>query len=579
MARKKDEFVPDWFEDALPERSYRSIFKWGNPTKHKHPNKRLYRLMKEKFRLDDSYFTTKGEMGLEEVPEYIPSTLEQHHIDALTEVVGTHNAHTDSYNRLRVAYGKTMGDLLRLRKKIIEHVPDIVLWPENRDQLRAIINYCESNSIALYVYGGGSTVTRGVEAIRHGVTVDMRVYLNKVIAFNEQDMTITVEAGMDGPTLEHLLQNAPDKFNAKRRYTLGHFPQSFEYSVVGGWIVTRGAGQNSTYYGKIEDMVFDQDYVCPRTMDLKTKGFPRKATGPDIDQIMIGSEGSYGILYSATLKVHVFTPSTTRRFSYIFKDWEHAKQAVKDIMQNECGLPSVFRLSDPEETDIALTLYGVGGTFLDTLLEMAGFKRGKRCLLLGTAEGKSSYALLIARNIRSICLRNKAMWTSGYVAKAWEHGRFTDPYLREDLQDHNIVIDTLECATTWSQLEHVYDRVRTYCHNRPETIVMTHMSHFYPQGCNLYFIFIAKMEALEEYKEFQKGILDNIHLSGAAISHHHGIGKSFAPWLQANIGKESLDIFKHLKTFFDPNNILNPGGTLALDLEETEYRLTQDTRN
>jgi alkyldihydroxyacetonephosphate synthase len=134
------------------------------------------------------------------------------------------------------------------------------------------------------------------------------------------------------------------------------------------------------------------------------------------------------------------------------------------------------------------------------------------------------------------------------------------------------MIDTLECAVTWSQMKQVHEGVRAYCKSRPQTICMTHMSHCYPQGANLYFIFIAKMSEIDDYLEYQTGILDNIQKYGAAMSHHHGIGKMTAPWLEHQIGKNQYDVFRVLKNHFDPNMIMNPGGTLGFDLEEEQKR-------
>jgi alkyldihydroxyacetonephosphate synthase len=568
----KDEFIPDWFEGALPERSFRSILKWGDPAEYKHPNKRLYREMKRVFGLDDSWFRERRETGMEQVPEARPCRLDARHITALTAIVGADNAFTDVYHRLQVGYGKTMIDLMRLRKGIIENIPDIVLHPRGREDLRAIVDYCNANSIPVYIYGGGSSVTRGVEAMKGGVTLDMRVHLNTVISFDEKNHTITVEAGMSGPELERILRNAPETLKAARAFTCGHLPQSFEYSAVGGWVVTRGAGQNSTYYGKIEDMVIAQDYVCP-TCDIRTGDYPAAADGPDMDQLMMGAEGTFGILYSATLKLRHYEPRNTRRYSYIFRNWEDAKEAAREIMQGEFGFPSVFRLSDPEESDLALKLYGVEGTVIDTLMSARGFKKGERCLMLGTADGEAGFSRHVARMIHRTCRRHGAMSTTGFVQRAWEHGRFRDPYMREDLQDYGIMIDTLECSVNWTNLEEVHTGVRAFCHSRPGTICMTHMSHFYPQGCNLYFIFIAKMDSLEEYLAYQGGILDHIQKFGATMSHHHGIGKMTAPWLEGDIGPEAMAVLRTLKRHFDPKNIMNPGGTLALDLPDSQRRL------
>jgi alkyldihydroxyacetonephosphate synthase len=569
---KRDEFYPDWHEAEAPAGSFRSILKWGDPNEYKHPNRKLYALMKERFKLDDAWFKEKRHLGLGQVPDSEPCRLKPEHVEALSAMVGEGNAHADTYNRLRVGYGKTMADLMRLRYGIIENIPDLVLWPRNRGELRAIVDYCEAAAIPLYVYGGGSSVSRGVEAVKGGVTLDMRVHLKRVLAFDERNQTITVEAGMSGPELERLLRDAPNALQATRPYTAGHLPQSFEYSVVGGWTVTRGAGQNSTYYGKIEDIVLSQDYVCPRGVDIRTQEFPAAANGPDVDQIMMGSEGCFGVLYAVTLKLRKYLPANTRRFSFIFKDWESAKAACREIMQGEFGFPSVFRLSDPEESDVALKLYGVDGTPLDAFMRLCGYAKGERCLMLGTADGEAGFSAHVKRMVKRIARRNGGMYTTGLVERSWEHGRFRDPYMREDLQDYGIMIDTLECSVNWSNLEAVHTGVRAYCHSRPDTICMTHMSHFYPQGCNLYFIFIAKMDSLDEYLAYQRGVLDSIQEHGASMSHHHGIGKAFAPWLEGDVGADIMDLFKALKRHFDPRGILNPGGTLGLDLEDAQKR-------
>jgi alkyldihydroxyacetonephosphate synthase len=564
-------FEPEWFEGKLPERSFRSILKWGDPEAYKHPNARLFREMKRVFGLGDDWFAQRREMGLETVPEDIPPRLEKRQLEALAAIVGADNAFTDVYHRLQLAYGKTMIDLMRLRKGIVESLPDIVLRPRSRAELRAVVDYCSKNSIPVYVYGGGSSVTRGVEAVKGGVSLDMRAHLNKVLSFDEKNETITVEAGMSGPELERVLRNAPQTLKASRRFTCGHLPQSFEYSAVGGWTVTRGAGQNSTYYGKIEDIVIAQDYVCPN-FDLKTREAPAAACGPDMDQIMMGSEGTFGILYSVTLKLRKYRPENTRRYSFIFRNWEDAKEAAREVMQGEFGYPSVFRLSDPEESDLALKLYGIEGTPIDALMSARGFKRGERCLMLGTADGEAGFTRHLARMVSRIARRHGAMSTTGFVVKAWEKGRFLDPYMREDLQDYGIMTDTLECSVTWSNLEAVHKGVREFCHSRPDTICTTHMSHFYPQGCNLYFIFIAKMDDIGEYLEYQTGILDSIQKYGATMSHHHGIGKMTAPWLEGDIGSPAMGVLRALKRHFDPEGIMNPGGTIGLDLPDDKRR-------
>lgn len=569
-------FEPNWVRGEFPKDSYRSIFKWGEMTQIKPPRESLYRLILEKFGLDDAYFSQYREnLGFEKVAFDLPIHLTQEQLATLGGIVGRDFLRTDDYARLSVAYGKTMYDLLRLRNRIVENVPDAVLYPDTAEQIEQIVAYCALQRIPVYVYGGGSSVTRGVECMKGGISLDMRLRFNKVVSFNEIDQTITVEAGMSGPQLEQALNDAVKRFGAKRAYTCGHFPQSFEYSSVGGWVVTRGAGQNSTYYGCISDIVMAQRYATP-IGSIRTDAYPRKATGPDLNQIMMGSEGAFGVLTHVTLKFFRHMPETIRRFSFMFPNWQTAQAAAREIMQSEAGFPSVFRLSDPEETSIMLHLYGVMDTPLKHLFKLRGFVENEMCLFLGFTNGEDGFSKNCARNAKRIARKFGGMSLTGYVTRGWEKGRFNDPYLRDTIQDFGLVTDTMECTVNWSNMTQVHADVRAYCKSRPNTICMTHMSHVYPQGANLYFIFIIQESDPEAFKAYHAGILDAIQKSGASMSHHHGIGKMFGPWLEGYLGRNEYDVFRALKRHFDPDNIMNPGGTLGLDTPESEKRFLKN---
>ena len=566
-------FEPKWVLTPAPEKSYRSIFRWGDPEFFKYPKESLYNMMKEIFKMtDDDFKDYSDDIGFDtvELPNN-PSKIDQKHIDKMKEIVGDEFVTTADYERLDVAYGYTGYDLLRLRHKRIDCVPDVVVYPDTTEQVEKIVAYCTENNIPLYVYGGGSSVTRGVEPVKGGITLDMRKRFNKVISFNEVDQTITVQAGMSGPDLEEKLHNAEKLFGAKRPYTCGHFPQSFEFSSVGGWTVTRGAGQNSTYYGTITDIVLSQKYATPIGV-IKTSHYSREATGPNLNQIMMGSEGTFGVLTEVTLRVFRWMPENRKRFSYIFKDWETAMKACREMMQCECGFSSVFRLSDPEETSLMLRLYNVDETPLKALLNARGYKDMERCLFLGFTDGEKGFSVNVANKIKHIAHQYGGMSLTGYVTKSWEKGRFNDPYLRDTLMDFGIITDTLECTVNWSNMAQVHRDVRKVCHALPNTVVTTHMSHCYPQGANLYFIFLTKMQDEEEFKKYHTSILDAIQKSGAAISHHHGIGKMFAPWLEGYLGEKEYGAIRALKDYFDPNYNMNPGGTIGLDLKPEEKR-------
>ncbi len=564
---KKTGFTPPWYAEPTPEGSFRSLFKWADLAELKHPNNGLVEYLIEKFDLNQAHFAAPLNLSLEQVPDDQPCSLAPEHLEFLRQTCSPENLRTDTYERAAKSYGAGMLDALRLRRKMLENLPEAVVAPRTQEEIEAIVRYADEKRIPIYVFGGGSTVTRGFEATRQGsIALDMSKHMKRVVSFNETDQTIEVEAGIWGPELEAFLQNAPEQFGAKRAYTLGHFPQSFKASSVGGWIVTRGAGQNSTYYGKIEDMVISQEYVTPRGI-LRTCTHPRSATGPDFDEIMMGSEGSFGILTKATFRVCRWMPQNRRKFSYMFKNWQDAQDACREVMQAEIGFPSVFRISDPEETDVMMHQYHIADTPADMALKALGFQPMQKCLMLGFTDGELGFSINLDRKIRQIMGKYKAFdLRLAKVTETWERGRFTDPHLREDLMDYGILIDTLECGVTWSQMPRVHAEVRKVIKARPRTICMTHISHCYPQGGNLYFIIVAKMDTMREYLDLQYDILEAIARSGASVSHHHGVGKQSAPWLEDQIGAEQMELIRVLKKHFDPHNIMNPGGTLGLDM-------------
>ena len=562
MAKSRG-FIPDWTEQAPPAGSYRSIFKWGAPNGFKHPSDAWYRMMKEEFGMTDDDFKKRKFEGLEQVSLNRGIRIGQTDIQNFESIVGKENVATEDYSRLRYSRGKTVEEAAELRNGNIGEVTDIVLHPRSKNDVRKIISLCNDRKIPVHVYGGGSSVTLGLVPAQGGVTLVMGTHMNKLLSINETNQTALVQPGMLGPSYEEALNNAPARFGTKRAYTCGHFPQSFEYSSVGGWVITLGAGQASTYYGDAYDIVFSQEYVTP-VGTFKTLDFPATATGPKVNDIMKGSEGTFGILVEVTMKIFRYTPENRARFSFMFPTWKSAVDASREIMQSEFGKPAIFRISDPEETDRGLKLYGMP-SFLEPVFALCGFKPMQRCLCMGNVEGDRDYTRMVARKIKRIVRKHDAMYLTGYAARKWEKTRYTEPYMREDLGDYGILIDTLEAGVTWDNLHRLHEGVRTYIKSRPNTMCMTHASHFYPQGTNLYFIFIACMNDPEEYRKFQHGIIDNIQKHGGSLSHHHGVGRMIGPWMETPLGQEQMAVLRALKQHFDPHNIMNPGGVLGLD--------------
>jgi alkyldihydroxyacetonephosphate synthase len=478
---------------------------------------------------------------------------------------------SDPGARIAAGCGKSLVDLLRLRQGLPGCVPDAVLHPRHRRDLEGILACCARHGIAMTARGGASSVTQGLACPGPGVALDLRTHMDRILAFNAACQTVTVQPGRYGPALERALERAPELFGAAHRYTCGHFPQSFQFSTVGGWAATRGAGQNSTYFGKIEDLVLAQEMVTPAGV-LRTGAFPAAATGPDTDQLLLGSEGAFGVLSELTLRVFRRT-AEPRRFSYLLPDWAAALGAAREILQDQAGQPSLFRLSDPEETGLLLATHRLDHPLAAALLNRLGLRPGSRCLLLGSTEGEPGFARNLARRIGRICRRAGALPAGGLPVRAWERGRFLDPYLRDDLLDLGIRVDTLECAAGWDALARVRRAVRAHCAARPRTLCLTHLSHGYAQGASLYFTFVTAPEAEAEpgpdpaagTRAFQAGILELLVAQGATLSHHHGIGRMAAPFMEAHLGPVQMDLFRAIKHQLDPQNLMNPGGTLGLD--------------
>ncbi len=549
------------------ENSYRSIFKWGDPGEYKHPNNQLYEELKTTFNLTDSDFDKKIKDGNDKVKCNKKPKLSKTQINTFAKIVGHDNISLLGFDRVKYSNGKTMEEAITLRDGDNGVISDLVVHPRNKIDVQKIVKYCNSEKIAIYVYGGGSSVTLGLKPTKGGITLVMNTHMNNILEFNEINQTVTVQPGMMGPEYEEALNSAPETFNAKRKYTGGHFPQSFEYSSVGGWVVTLGSGQQSTYYGDAYDIVLSQEYITPRGT-IKSLDFPATATGPKINDIMKGSEGSFGILVELKMKIFRYMPENRQRFAFIFPTWESAVDASKEISQGEFGAPAVFRISDQEETHIGLKLYGIDGTILDTFMRLRGFKPMKRCLMLASSEGEKNFAKNIKKKAIKICKQYGGMYLTEYPTKKWEHGRYKDPYMREDLHDYGLVIDTLEAGVTWDNIHNLHQGVRKFIKKRTGTICMTHASHFYPQGTNLYFIFILKLKSLKDYKKFHEGIVDAINNHGGSLSHHHGAGKLMGPWMEKHLGKEEFEVLKALKKHFDPKNIMNPGGQMGLDIKQ-----------
>jgi len=489
----------------------------------------------------------------------------------LEQIVGVEGVSIEHEARLTHALGKSYRDLVRLRLGQVTNPPDAVVWPQEEEQVASILQWAVEQRIAVVPFGGGSSVTGGVEALerpgQRGVLSLDLARLNRLLALDPVSRTATVQAGILGPDLERALNS--------QGFMLGHFPQSFEFSALGGWIATRSAGQSSTGYGKIEDMVVSLRVVTPAGI-VETRVVPASAAGPELKELLIGSEGVFGVITQAVLKIHPL-PTVQDYRGLLFRSFSDGLAAIREMLQS--GLvPAVVRLSDNDETRSSLALReppaGRGERLKEALglrlLARRGYSLETGCLMIlgqESAIGKSGNQALPDQAALRICRAHGAFDLGHGAGRSWLKERFELPYLRDVLLDHGVMTDTLETATTWDKLETLHASLKAAIASAIEAggvqpWVMAHVSHCYAQGASLYFTFLAKQtpgREIEQWLAIKKAATDCIMQNGGTLSHHHGVGYEHAPWLEAEDTPSGVAALRAVKRALDPQGIMNPG--------------------
>jgi alkyldihydroxyacetonephosphate synthase len=455
---------------------------------------------------------------------------------------------SDDETRLGHAAGRSYLDLVRLRSGKLTAAPDAVLFPESAEEIAVVL---ERADCAVVPFGGGSSVVGGVEPLRgsHSAVAALDLTrLSRILHIDHESRLARVQCGIYGPALEAEL--------GRHGFTLGHFPQSFEYSTVGGWIATRSAGQASSRYGRIEDMVASLRVVTP-VGEIVTRTAPASASGPEVRELLIGCEGTLGVIVEATLRVHVAPPARAFR-SFLFRSFESGIPAVRTLAQTEAR-PAVVRLSDVHETELMMKLAGADRGFGANVLRWLG-RAGGAHLLVGF-EGEDQQMARDIAAVHDVALTHDGFSIGRRPGEQWSRDRFRTPYLRDALLNYGLCVETLETATTWSNLLHLYRGVRSALSG----IVLCHISHVYPDGASLYFTVIADAPPGEEERRWiamkraaTAAILDH----GGTISHHHGIGADHRPWIEHEKGRVATQALRTLKGALDPRAILNPGKLL-----------------
>ena len=538
--------------------TYRDIFKWGDKREETiEPG--MKSLLTEKFGFDENDFKITNPEG--KIPVNIEKSciIPEDIIFELEKICGNENVSKNDIDRANHSYGKYYNELLKLRLGIIENPPDLIVFPRNHDEVAQIIAICNQHKIPVVPFGGGSSVTGALQMPGGGICVDLSRNMNKIIEINEINHSVRVEAGIFGPKLEKELNNY------KSGYTCGHFPQSFEFSTPGGWIAARGAGTFSTGYGKIEDMVLSLNVICPSGA-VETKDYPADAEGIDLKRIFMGSEGIFGIITEVTLKIRKFRPENTKYASFIFKSFESAIDAMRISMQEGYGKPHLYRISDPTETDIAFKLKEFENTLSDKVLKLMGYKPGQRVLMFAAIEGDQMYPPFVKKRLKVTAAKYGGFYIGSKPTKKWLEQRYSSAYARDPIMDKGLITDTIETSVNWQNLIPLWKSIINYLNSNEKTICMTHISHVYENGANLYITYlkpIDKNDPLPDFEKLHNGLVETIIQNKGSLSHHHGIGRVLAPWMKKQFKSNEIALLRAIKSELDPQNIMNPGCILV----------------
>ena len=473
---------------------------------------------------------------------------------------------SDPEERLRHARGQSLPDWIALRSGQIRAFPDAVAYPGSDEEVRSLLDFARKTGVKLIPYGGGTSVVGHINPIPGDapiLTMDLS-RLKRLLALDETSHLATFESGVTGPEIENQLH--------AHGYTLGHFPQSFELSTLGGWIVTRSSGQQSYHYGRIEALFAGGHVETPSgTMDLPIH--PASAAGPDLKQVVLGSEGRLGVVTRATLRVRHY-PAFEAFYGVFFHNWEQGAAAVRQIAQAGVGV-SMLRMSNAMETTTTLALSGQ-----DDLVKWAG--RGlraigfgdERALLVFGVTGTRRQAGQARLEALEIIRAHGGLMTGTAIGRMWEKSRFYSPYLRNTLWEAGYALDTLETAIPWSEVagtaEDTQKVLREGLTDTGERVlVFAHLSHVYQDGASIYITYLYRRanspdETLRRWQTL-KGAASRVILAhGGTISHQHGIGQDHVSYLAAEKGALGMQTLESVIRLFDPDGMMNPGKLLAI---------------
>jgi len=474
-----------------------------------------------------------------------PATLPAGFTDRLAAAIGPDQVGSSPADRLGHTRGKSTVDLLRMRRGDAADAPDAVARPASHDEVLAVLDLCSTDHVAVVPFGGGTSVVGGLAPAREGFAGVLALDLARLVGPTTVDTvsrTAVLAAGLTGPAAEARL--------AEHGFTLGHYPQSFEYGTIGGFAATRSSGQYSLGYGRFDELVMALRVATPRgTVD--TGRAPRSAAGPDLRQLFLGSEGTLGVITSVTAQVRP-VPEQRLREAWQFETFTDGLAALRALVQDG-PRPTMARLSDETETFVNATLEG---------------RPAMGCQVMVAFEDAA--AVRDADGVRAVLRAGGGQPMEESSAQDWARSRFRAPYLRDALLDAGALVETLETATFWSGVPALHEAVRD-CLTRElanlgtSPIVTCHVSHLYPAGAALYFTVVCAQadDPVAQWTRAKAAVTKVILTTGGTVTHHHGVGRDHAAGLAEEIGGLARGALRAVKAHLDPAGILNPGVLLG----------------
>ena len=519
--------------------------------------------------LDVTVEPTAGSLAPLEVPRpLIPAEL----VAELRDAVGPDNLVTTDDDRIIHTYGKSVRDLLRLRAGDIPRVPDVVVYPGTEEEVQLIVDRAVAANAVLIPFGGGSNISGSLQAppeeTRPVISVDMG-RMNRVLSVDEESGLARIQAGTLGPDIEAQLNVLG--------WTLGHFPDSFTHSTLGGWVASRSSGMQSDKYGDISEITRGVRVVMPGKV-LVLRPLPSTSTGPSVREMVLGSEGRLGIITEVTAQVHRI-PQKRQILGYLFPSWDAGLAAMQEISTSDAS-PTVTRVSDGRETRFSfatrkkssgISITSLVSKGLMAVLEKRGWQLDQSCLSFVGYEGGKSHVAREKKIVKDIVGKHGGIVLGKGPGVLYDQKKFDTPYIRDFLLDRGAIGDVSETAAPWSKLKPLYDNVMAAANEAFAELgvvgwIMCHLSHSYHSGACLYFTFAFRHDGadpLAQYDRVKSAVQQAFVDSDGTLSHHHAVGTEHAAWLEQDISAPGVHMIDGLFAAMDPGRNFNPGKIVA----------------